>query len=127
MNLKRLTLGEYQKRQGRSYLEECLENNTAEFYIIDYNGEEHEFFFYKNQDTADMCVEERSLNSLFDHEDAMLEIFSFLKDKGYKKAKIVLDNTKFKNRKKLALKYGFEEKLKIENGDYKFVEYWKNL
>ena len=51
MNLKKLTL------------EECLENNTDEYYIVDYNGEEHEFFFYKNQDIANMCVEEKSLYS----------------------------------------------------------------
>ncbi len=63
MNLKKLTLEEYQKRQDKSYLEECLENNTVEYYIVDYNGEEHEFFFYKNQDIANMCVEEKSLNS----------------------------------------------------------------
>ena len=45
MNLKKVTLEEYQSRKTKTYLEECLEKGTAEYYVVNYNGEEHQFFF----------------------------------------------------------------------------------
>ena len=127
MNLKRLTLEEYQKRKAKSYLEKCLKNGTAEYYIINYNDEEYQFFFYKKpEDTADLCVDQHAPKSLFDYKDVMNEIFAFLKEKGYKKVEITLmDN--FDERKALALKYGFKEIQKYKQGISQFVDYCKEL
>ena len=79
MNLKKLTLEEYPNRKTKTYLEECLENGTAEYYVVNYNEEEYQFFFYKKDDVAEICVEEKSPNSLFDYKDAIDE-FNNLKD-----------------------------------------------
>ena len=127
MNIQKLTLKEYQDRKPKSYLEKCMEDGTAEYYIINYKENEYQFFFYKKpNNTAEICVEENSANSLFDYEDAMNKIFSFLQEKGYKKIKITLmDN--LKTRKNLAIKYGFKEIQKFKQGDLLFIEYLKNL
>ena len=127
MDLKKLTLEEYQNKKTKTYLEECLENGMAEYYIVNYNGKEYQFLFYKNNDTAEICVKEKSPNSLFDYGDAMNEIFSFLKERGYKKVTITLEANKFIERQELAIRYGFNEIRKFEHANVSFIEYYKNL
>lgn len=127
MNLKKLTLEEYQSRKPKSYLEECLENGTAEYYIVNYNEKEYQFFFYKKtDDIAKIHVEENSSDALFDYEDVMQEIFTFLKEQGFKKVKITLMDEQEK-RKTLALKYGFKEEISFKQGDWQFTDYSKDL
>ena len=127
MNLKKLTLEEYQSRKPKSYLEESLENGTAEYYIVNYNEKEYQFFFYKKtDDIAKIHVEENSSDALFDYEDVMQEIFTFLKEQGFKKVKITLMDEQEK-RKTLALKYGFKEEISFKQGDWQFTDYSKDL
>lgn len=127
MNLEKLTLEEYQKTKTKSYLEECLENDTAEYYVVNYNGEEHQFFFYKHGCVADICVEEKAQNSLFEHKEAMSEIFCLLKKKGFKAVKLTLSNDFFNERNELAIQYGFKEKGREEVAGGKFIHYEKEL
>lgn len=127
MNLERITLKEYQKRRPKSYLEECLANGTAEYYVVNYNGEEHPFFFYKEDTVAKICVEEKSPNSLFEQKEAMYEIFCFLKKNGFKTVKITLLNDSFIERNELAIQYGFKKTRQEEVAGRKLIHYEKEL
>lgn len=129
MDLERLTLEEYQKSisSKKTYLEECLENGTAEYYIINYSGKQHQFFFYKQDFIADICVEEKSDDSLFDYAEVMNEIFSFLKKKGFKGVRITLSNDFFVKRNDLARKYGFKEVGREEIAERNFIHYERKL
>lgn len=129
MDWERLTLQKYQKMiyDKKTYLEECLENGTAEYYIINYNGKKHHFFFYKHDFIADICVEEKSSNSLFDDSEVMNEIFSFLKKKGFKIIRITLSNDFFIERNDLAREYGFKEVRREEIAERNFIHYEREL
>ena len=112
------------RKNKKTYLEECLENDTAEFYLID---NKYEFFFYKNDKVADLCIDEKSKDSIFDNEEIMMNIFDFLKIKGYKIITISLLKDKFINRHKRALQYDFDIKQNIVINDYEIIIYEKVL
>ena len=123
--LNRLPENFKKNKKGKTYLEECLENNTAEYYIIDNNKE---FFFYKKEnDIVGLCVDEKGMESIFDNKKIMNAIFEFLKQKGYKKAIISLDKNHYIKRHNLALEYGFEEKEIFKQNDFEYVNFEKNL
>lgn len=129
MDLERLTLEQYQKSTSdkKTYLEECLENGTAEYYIVNYKDKKHQFFFYKHDFIADICVEEKSSNSLFDYAEVMNEIFSFLKKKGFKMIRITLSNDFFVERNDLAREYGFKEVGREKIAEKNFIHYEMEL
>lgn len=129
MNLERLTLEKYQKSKSdkKTYLGECLENGTAEYYIVNYKDEKHQFFFYKHDFIADICVEEKSSNSLFDYAEVMNEIFSFLKKKGFKTIRMTLSNDFFVERNDLAREYGFKEVGREKIAEKNFIHYEMEL
>ena len=124
---KKTDIGRISKKITKSYLEECLENGTAEYYVVNYNGEEHQFFFYKHNCVADICVEEKSSNSLFDYAEAMNEVFSFLKKKGFKTIRINLSNDFFVERNDLAREYGFKEVGREKIAERNFIHYERKL
>lgn len=139
MKFRQLSLEEYRKLNNSSFLEELrkkgnpplleerLEKNTAKYYIVNYNNEEFSFWFYKQGDVVDLCLEEKNPNSLFDYEPAVLEIFDFLSKNGYKKVLINLYKDKFSERNNLAIKYGFTKVNEITYKDITFIEYEKKL
>lgn len=128
MEFRRVSLEEYAdnlpdnlQNLGFSFLEECLQNGTAEYYVID---DKDEFFFYILKDKAvDLCVHEKSPSSLFDDEEKMWKIFDFLRDEGYQKIHIVLFKNRYVNRNNKAEIYGFEVLCTYD----KFIEYIKYL
>ena len=107
-----------------SYLYRNIENGNCDYYLI-YNGDEFydDFWIYLNngQETVnDLCINgmNTNLNSTFDDEDIMREIFEFLKPI-YKSVSITLiDKKGLEEKHSKALKYGFKLLKEVEYFDY---------
>lgn len=123
-SIKKINLEEYLVGRPKTYLEERLIDGTAEYYLV---NENNYFYFYKETDYIDLIVNEKSPESIFDDENIMKDIFSFLKNNNYKKVHITLYKYKYPERQVKAIKYGFKEINGIKRGINEFIEYEKIL
>lgn len=128
MNFRRIDLEEYLSRLSeedikdgldKAYLPECLKNNTAEFYLI---NDKDEFWYFIDNDTVELCICEKDVDSIFDNKQAMESILDFIKNKGYKKIIISLSINKFPERHTLASDYGFSESTDRTAKEFKYYE-----
>lgn len=94
-----------ENKTSKTYLEELLKDDIAEYYLID---NKLNFFFYKYEDNlAELCVNEKREVSLFDSYKTMENIFKFLKSNGYNLITIVLLKNDYHKRHTYARNYRF--------------------